>query len=153
MPAEAPRAYSFAVSLRIVLWQHVGHLRPLRGIRKEKWPACAGAQTKNSRVQPLTTRPPPSLGVGHISYKLMTACISSCSGGYDYIFHYIIVVVTIFYHVVVVVLSVYLSCDGGGVSDDCILSDSSGDDYAFHYVVVVTALFHHVMSSHFIMRW
>ena len=36
LPAEASRAYSFAVLSRIVLWQHVGDLRPLGGITKEK---------------------------------------------------------------------------------------------------------------------
>ena len=43
LPAEAPSAYSFAVPARIVLWQHVGDLRPLGSITKEKWPARAGA--------------------------------------------------------------------------------------------------------------
>ena len=43
--AEAPRAYSFAVPSRIVLWQHVGVLQPLSGNTIEKWPACAGART------------------------------------------------------------------------------------------------------------
>ena len=38
LPAEALQAYSFAVPLRIVLWQHVGDLWPLGGITKEKWP-------------------------------------------------------------------------------------------------------------------
>ena len=41
LPAEAPRTYSFAVPLRIVLWQHVSDLRPLDGISKEKWPVGA----------------------------------------------------------------------------------------------------------------
>ena len=36
LPAEAPRAYSFAVPSKIVLWQHVGDLRPPGGITKEK---------------------------------------------------------------------------------------------------------------------
>ena len=36
LPAEAPRAYSFAVPSRIVLWQHVDDLRPLCDITKEK---------------------------------------------------------------------------------------------------------------------
>ena len=44
LPAEAPHAYSFAVPSRIVLWQHVGDLRPLGGITSEKWPARAGAR-------------------------------------------------------------------------------------------------------------
>ena len=43
LPAEAPHPYTFAVPLRIVLWQHVGDLRTLGGITKEKWPARAGA--------------------------------------------------------------------------------------------------------------
>ena len=38
LPAEAPRTYNFAV-----LWQHVGDLRPLGSITKEKWSARAGA--------------------------------------------------------------------------------------------------------------
>ena len=29
MPAKTPRAYNFAVPSKIVLWQHVGDLRPL----------------------------------------------------------------------------------------------------------------------------
>ena len=33
LPTEAPRAYSFAVLSRIVLWQPVGDLKP-RGERK-----------------------------------------------------------------------------------------------------------------------
>ena len=44
LTVEAPRAYSFAVLSRIVLWQHVGDLRPLGRITKEKWPSRAGAQ-------------------------------------------------------------------------------------------------------------
>ena len=32
LPAEAPRAYSFVVLSMIMLWQHVGDLRPLDGI-------------------------------------------------------------------------------------------------------------------------
>ena len=43
LPADAPRANSFAVPSRIVLWQHVGDLWLLGGITKEKWPVCAGA--------------------------------------------------------------------------------------------------------------
>ena len=46
LPAEAPRAYSFAVPSRIVLWQHVGDLRPLSGSSKEKWPVRTGALTR-----------------------------------------------------------------------------------------------------------
>ena len=34
LPAEAPRTYSFAVTSRMVLWQHVGDLRPLGSITK-----------------------------------------------------------------------------------------------------------------------
>ena len=41
LPTEAPCAYNFAVPSRIVLWQHVGDLRPLGGITKDKWPARA----------------------------------------------------------------------------------------------------------------
>ena len=44
--SEAPQAYSFVVPSRIVLWQHVGDLRPLGGITKEKWPARAGARMR-----------------------------------------------------------------------------------------------------------
>ena len=47
MPAEAPRAYIFAVPSRIVLWQHVGDLRPLGDISKENWPARASARTRD----------------------------------------------------------------------------------------------------------
>ena len=50
LPAEAPRAYSLAVPLRIVLWQHVGDLRPLGGITKEKWSVCAGARTRDPKL-------------------------------------------------------------------------------------------------------
>ena len=45
LPTEAPRAYSIAV-----LWQHVGDLRPLGSISKEKWPARAGAQTRDPEL-------------------------------------------------------------------------------------------------------
>ena len=47
LPAEAPRTYSIAVPSRIVLWQHVGDLRPLGGSNKEKWPARAEARTRD----------------------------------------------------------------------------------------------------------
>ena len=50
LPAEAPRAYSIIVPLRIVLWQHVGDLRPLGGITKEKWPARARARTRDPEL-------------------------------------------------------------------------------------------------------
>ena len=50
LPAEAPRAYGFAVPSRIVLWQHVGDLRPLGGFTKEKWPARAGARRRNPEL-------------------------------------------------------------------------------------------------------
>ena len=50
LPAEASRAYNFAVPSRIVLWQFVGDLRPLGGITKEKWPARAGARTQNCEL-------------------------------------------------------------------------------------------------------
>ena len=46
LPAEAPQAYSFAVSSMIVLWQHVGDLWPLGGITKEKWPAGIGTRSR-----------------------------------------------------------------------------------------------------------
>ena len=50
LPAETPRAYSFAVPSRIVLWQHMGDLRPLSNITKEKWPARAGARTQDPEL-------------------------------------------------------------------------------------------------------
>ena len=50
LPAEAPHAYTFAVPLRIVLWQHVGDLRPLGGSTIEKWPARAEAQTQDPEL-------------------------------------------------------------------------------------------------------
>ena len=43
LPAEAPRAYSFAVPSKIVLWQHMGDPKPIGSITKEKWPTHAGA--------------------------------------------------------------------------------------------------------------
>ena len=46
LPAEAPRAYNVAVPARIVLWKHVGDLRPLGGSNVEKWPARAEAWTQ-----------------------------------------------------------------------------------------------------------
>ena len=55
LPAKAPRAYNFAVPSRIVLWQHVGDLRPLDGITKEKWPTRVGAQTRDSELVCSTT--------------------------------------------------------------------------------------------------
>ena len=48
--AEAPRAYSIAVPLRIVLWQHVDDLRPLSGSSKEKWPTRAGARMRDHEL-------------------------------------------------------------------------------------------------------
>ena len=45
LPAEAPCADSIAFPSRIVLWQHVGDLRPLGGSNKKKWPARAEART------------------------------------------------------------------------------------------------------------
>ena len=57
LPVEAPCAYSFVVLLRIVLWQHVGDLRPLGGITIEKWPVRAKARTRESElVCPTTSR-------------------------------------------------------------------------------------------------
>ena len=50
LPMEAPRAYSFVVLSRIVLWQHVGDLRPFGGITKEKWAAGIGTQTQDSEL-------------------------------------------------------------------------------------------------------
>ena len=47
---EAPRAYNFAVPLRIVLWQHVSDLWPLGGFTKEKWPVRAGICTQDSEL-------------------------------------------------------------------------------------------------------
>ena len=43
LPVEAPRAYNVAVLVRMVLWQHVGDLRPLGGSNIEKQPAHAEA--------------------------------------------------------------------------------------------------------------
>ena len=37
LPAETPRANRFAFPPRIMLWQHMGDLRPLGGISKGKW--------------------------------------------------------------------------------------------------------------------
>ena len=54
LPAEAPRAYNIAVPSRIVLWQHKGDLKPFGGSTKEKWPACAGAQTQKPELVCLT---------------------------------------------------------------------------------------------------
>ena len=45
LPAEAPLAYNVAVPARMVLWQHVGDLRPLSDNNVEKWPAHAEART------------------------------------------------------------------------------------------------------------
>ena len=50
LPAEVPQAYSFAVRSRIVLLQHVGDLRPLGGITKEKRPARAWARARDSEL-------------------------------------------------------------------------------------------------------
>ena len=50
LPTEAPRAYSFTVPSRLVLWQHVGDLRPLGDITIEKWPARAGARTQDPEL-------------------------------------------------------------------------------------------------------
>ena len=50
LPVEAPRVSSFAVLSRIVLRQHVGDLRPLGSITKEKWTARAGTQTRDSLI-------------------------------------------------------------------------------------------------------
>ena len=47
MPAEAPRTYNVAVPARMVLWQHVGDLRPLSSSNEETWPARAEARTRN----------------------------------------------------------------------------------------------------------
>ena len=47
LPVEAPH---FAVPLRIVLWQHLGDLKPLDGITIEKLPACAGALTQDPEL-------------------------------------------------------------------------------------------------------
>ena len=53
LPVEAPQAYSFAVSSRIVLYQHVDDHRLLGGISKEKCPAHAEARTRDSGTQEL----------------------------------------------------------------------------------------------------
>ena len=50
LPAEAPRACSFAIPSRIVLWQHVGDLRPVGGISKEKWITRAGTRTRDPEL-------------------------------------------------------------------------------------------------------
>ena len=50
LSAEAPRANSIAVPSKIVLWQHVGDLRPLGGSCKEKWPARAGVRTRDPEL-------------------------------------------------------------------------------------------------------
>ena len=50
LPAEDLRAYNFAVPSRKMLWQHVGDIRPLGGIVKEKWNARAGARTRDSEL-------------------------------------------------------------------------------------------------------
>ena len=47
LPAKTPRIYSFAVSSRIALWQYLFNHRPLNSIKKEKWQARAGAQTRD----------------------------------------------------------------------------------------------------------
>ena len=46
LPAEVPRAYSFAVPARIVLWQHVGDHRPLDGIIKESGQLVPGLELR-----------------------------------------------------------------------------------------------------------
>ena len=59
VPADTPRAYSFTVPSRIVLWHHVGDLWPFDGITKEKRPAGTGTQTQDSElVYPLGHRLP-----------------------------------------------------------------------------------------------
>ena len=46
LPAEAPRAYNVAVTSRIVLWKHVGDLRPFDGITKKKvFRTCRGSNS------------------------------------------------------------------------------------------------------------
>ena len=50
LPAEAPRALTFADLSRIVLWYHMGDLKPLGGINKENWPARVGARTRDSEL-------------------------------------------------------------------------------------------------------
>ena len=61
---------SFAVPLRIVLWQQVGDLRPLSGISKEKWPVRAGAQTQDPEL--VSTRPSPPLLNIYIKFNLIS---------------------------------------------------------------------------------
>ena len=50
LPAEASHAYNVAVPARMVLWQHVGHLRPLGGSNEEKWPARAEPPTRDAEL-------------------------------------------------------------------------------------------------------
>ena len=50
LPAEAPRAYNFVIPSKMVLWQHVGDLRPLGGITKEMWLAVRH-NSSESRVR------------------------------------------------------------------------------------------------------
>ena len=46
--------------MNMVLWQHVGDLRPLSSSNEEKWPARVETQTWDPElVCPLATRPPP----------------------------------------------------------------------------------------------
>ena len=54
LPVESPRAYSFTVLSRIVLWQHVDDLWTLSDITKEKWPAGTGTRTRDSELVCLT---------------------------------------------------------------------------------------------------
>ena len=61
LPVEAPHTYSVAVPSRIVLWQHVGDLRPLGDITKEKWPVHAGVRTQDPELVCPTASPLPPL--------------------------------------------------------------------------------------------
>ena len=60
LPAEAPHAYNFAVSSKIVLW-----------------PACAGTQTRYARLLAIRPLSPP---IGHIERKNSeeNVCESNC---------------------------------------------------------------------------
>ena len=61
LPAEVPHTYSIAVPLRIVLWQHVGDLRPLSGSSKDSGQLMPGLErgTLSWYARPLAIRSPP----------------------------------------------------------------------------------------------
>ena len=75
LPADATRAYNFAILSRILLWQHVGDLCPLGGITKEKRILELELGTLSWYARSLATRPPPPLPnrsshIQHLSYSL-----------------------------------------------------------------------------------